>query len=115
MLYCFTSTNTYAAKFLTSNSLYLLSNVTSDASQMQVTGYCNSKFINPFQTYSITYSDLNGSNYSYALNPPTLSGSYYTTTFNDNSFSLPSGNYTLKMNGWCGTDTINPLIKKIKP
>jgi hypothetical protein len=80
---------------------------------MKLTGYCNIKVINPSQTSFMTYTDTNGQNYSYLLNFPTYSGGYFSTTFNDNNFTLPTGNFTMKVNGWCGNDTVNSFIKKI--
>jgi septal ring-binding cell division protein DamX len=78
-----------------------------------VTGYCKKKVVNLQETPFITYTDNNQQNYTYALSPPTLSGAYYSTTFNDNNFSLPPGNFTMRLDGWCGSDTVNNFIKKV--
>jgi hypothetical protein len=103
--------STKTPAFVSEGDLYSFTNSSTNAPSVLVTGLCSNKVVNS-QTYSITYTNTNSQTYTYTLAAPTLSGSYYSTTYNDNNFNLPTGSYTMQINGWCGFDTINSFITK---
>jgi hypothetical protein len=104
---------TYASAFVSQTNLYNFTNLNSGSPSVLITGLCKNKVVNLSQALFMTYTNTNGQTFNYSLPFPTLSGSYYSTTYNDNNFGLPSGNYTMQISGWCGSDTINSFINKI--